>query len=136
MIGAGCVLSAFAVAGWMLRSVFDHALVTGIAVLLTTAGGLALVLGVTLATIRPTLLRLEASGLRNRTGRAVGVREVVWTDITDIAWSSEAFGHTLVVSLADGRSSRIHPSVLDASEVEVENAIRTHADSAHGYRPL
>ena len=136
MIGAGCVLLALAVAGWVARSMLASVALTVLAAAVTALGALLFVIGVTVVAVRPTMLLLEPSGLRNRTGRAVGVRSLIWTDIADIAWSTDAFGHTLVVALADGRSSRIHTGVLDASAVEVENAIRTHADTAHGYRPL
>lgn len=139
LLGAGFVLSAIAVllmTAASLAGVLDSAVLIWLCSAAIGLGVAVIVAGTVLALVRPSLLRFDDVGLHNRTGRAVGVRTVDWREVVDAAWARDTGGHVLLVTLADGRSSRIRTTLLDTDPHVIENDLRMHADHAHGYRPI
>ena len=138
VLGIGCtgfavvVVAAFVVAGAGVN-------LLAVDVLLWLAGlifvAVAAFGGWMLLDRRPRL-RLDGEGVLNRTGRDVGVRTFGWRDVHDVTRSRDASGTVLVVSLPEGRTSRIHVAVLGVSPDRLEAEIRNQANHALGYRPL
>lgn len=138
VLGIGCIGFAVVVVAAFVLSGAGMDLVP-VDVLLWVAGlifvAVAAFGGWMLLDRRPRL-RLDGDGVLNRTGRDVGVRTFGWKDVHDVTRTRDTSGTVLVVSLPEGRTSRIHLAVLEGSPDRLEAEIRNQANHALGYRPL
>ncbi|GAB3404693.1 hypothetical protein [Flindersiella endophytica] len=134
MIGIGCLWLAAAVLLEALRSIdaLDSPVLlvlrwicVAVFAVIAVAGAIAL-LG------RPRLV-LSATGFRNRTARPGQLRHAAWTDVADVRHGPQG---TLLISLSDGRTSRVLVALLDAPAGRIEAAIQDRLNQAHGYRPI
>lgn len=89
--------------------------------------GFGLVLGLG----RRYRLVLDADGFRNHTARRGQVRAAHWTEVTDVR---RAAGGSLLIALSGGRFSQVSTALLDGRPADIETAIRTRLDTAHGYQ--
>lgn len=134
MIGISCLWLAAAVVLEALRSVdaLDSPVTialrwfcVAVFVVIAVAGALA-IFG------RPRLV-LDATGFRNRTARPGRLRAADWASVADVRNGPRG---TLLISLADGRTSPVLTALLDAPAGQIEAAIRERLNEAHGYRPV
>lgn len=134
MIGIGFLWLAAAVVLEALRSIdaLDSQVTVALRWFCVTVFAVIAVAG-TFAIFGPPRLVLDATGFRNRTVRPGRLRAADWTAVADVRQGPSG---TLLIALADGRTSPVLTTLLDAPAGEIEAAIRERLNEAHGYRPV
>lgn len=136
-LGVAAVLLGATVIGWtVIVAALDpswvRTILAVVLVLLGTVAAVLLVNGAVRLLGKGPRLVLEADRFVNHSGWASGVRSAAWGDVVKVHEERA----DLVLTLADGRTSRIRTAAIGADASALVRELRDRLNKGHGYRPV